>query len=200
MKTITFLKENNNLHIHYSPDYEITFVSNKLSNNSFILKKTFYFEKKDLALEIDYKNNECQFYIAKLVGKYYKFDKKVLSINFDLYIDEDIEMHIGMFTAARNISIFKKINKLVDEDIYIGFDDTCNFPYKEFKRLLTGFPATYELDKYSESRVGIILQDYLSLKKDSVNSYEKYMNKKISFKGESIGHIFLMNMREKSIK
>jgi len=102
-----------------------------------------------------------------------------------------------LFLANRNISIFKHINRIVQEDIYIGDDELSNLPYIEFQKLIKEFPTSYELEKYANSRISLILRDYIAVKEDSVYKYEKYMNKKITMHGDSLSDRFKQTEKEK---
>ena len=197
MKTISFFKQDNELCLSYFPEQEINFVAEKLQGGIFKLKNALYLTNTNLLAKLDYENNHCQFIIAKLVDNYFKFDKEILSIDVDLYIHQNISIDIHFFVAKRNISIFKHINKIINEDVYIGFDEQSNLPYIEFQKLLKEFPTSYELDKYSNSRIALILRDYISLKEDSANAYERYMNKKITFHGNFISDMFKQSEKEK---
>lgn len=156
------------------------------------IKKTFSFTVKDLynrnieEMTVDDYDGPIEFILGKLENNYYKIERNKLNIDVDLYIYKNIELTPGFFTAARDISIFKKINKLINNNIYIGGDHVDSIPKEEFEKLLASFPNSYELTKYTNARLGSILKNYFNMKKDNEREYNAYMNKKKSREGEDI--------------
>ncbi|MCP3660441.1 MAG: DUF4263 domain-containing protein [Bacteroidetes bacterium] len=157
-------------------------------NESINLRNTFYLKKENIYNSSESFTNEYsyRFILATKNKNFYEFDKKILSIENSLYIEENINITRKMFVAYRNISIFKKIDKVSKEDIYIVKNITNKdfqfpiFPLKEFKKLIKNFPNTTEIDKYTSYRIDGILSKYL-LTDDSIGKYEKYLNKKPSY-------------------
>jgi hypothetical protein len=190
MKTLTFMKENNKLLLKYEPyDGEINFVKKKIGEDGYVkLKQVFIFSQD----EIYSKNDKGYvFIVAELEGNYYKLINSVLSVDTNFYIHKDVKINIKMFIATRNISIFGKIEQLHPEDnIYIGNDEKANIPLEEFLQLINSFPTTYELNKYANARISTILREYIPLKNDDEKSYQSYMNKKISYTGQSLKNTF----------
>lgn len=131
---INFLERNDNLLIlEYEPDHD--WVSDKFEKGESIsLKETFRFSKDDLYISDSNKSSKIQlpieFVLARLKGEYFKIDGRILSINMSLFIHKGISISIKFFTAVKNISIFKKINQVVSEDIYIGGENPNALPKK----------------------------------------------------------------------
>lgn len=192
---ISFQEKNNSLYLVYVSWQPFDWVKNNFNiDQPIVICNVYSFKKEDLYIEEDidikdidfFNTNTLEFEIAIIDGDYYKFKKRVLSVTFDLFIQKDIKIYDKMFRAKKNIPIFKKINKVIDENIYISSIGAGNFPITEFERLLKSFPNSYELTKYADARVGMILRDYFESSKDVISGYEKYMNKKYSHSEDDI--------------
>ena len=189
---IDFSVKNDLLLLEYQADKSNDWVIEKLKYSGKVtLKKTFSFSKDDLltpdpetlsTLEIDY-NKPFEFILGRLEDEYFKIDGKKLSTKISLFIHKDIEFSIDFFVATKNISIFKKIDKLISEDVYIGGKNSNTLSEKDFKNLLKQFPKPYEIEKYILARITSVLINHFNSARDGVIKYNNYMNKKISEKG-----------------
>lgn len=152
------------------------------------LTKTFKVTKKELVSTFvsEYDDNPVEFEVAIKNQSYYCFPKNVLSIGYDLNIHEDIKLELKIFVAARKISIFRKIDALVDSSIYVGGNKEGSIPKEIFEKLLKGFPNSGELDKYVSARISSVLSSYLDTKEDYEENYQKYLNKKVSKRGSNL--------------
>jgi len=138
----------------------------------------------------DFDDEPVEFLIGLKVGDYYHLDRDILSINFDLYIHEDIGLTYKSFTAEKNVSVFSRVNELSPGDIHIGGSFPDNLPEVDFKRLINDFPNTYELKKYVLARVSSVLRDYFDTQIDGEEKYRKYMNRKLSAKNDDLIGMF----------
>ena len=88
---ITFRKDNNLLILSYSPERS-EWIYDKINNNQLIvLKKTFVFNIKDLIIGNDTESefdefNTFEFKLGNLVNHYYVIDKRILNIDYDVYL------------------------------------------------------------------------------------------------------------------
>ncbi len=191
---ITFRKENNLLILSYSPERS-EWIYDKFNNNQLIvLKKTFYFNNEDKIKGNETENefdefNTFEFKLGNLVNHYYLIDKRILNIDYDVYLPEDLDIRQEHFISHNNISIFKKFAKILKQDIYIGGEQVDSLPTEEFNKLVKSFPNSYEIDKYVKARLSAILRNYFENTSDSVKEYECYMNKKVSLIGTSLKRI-----------
>ncbi|MDO8486206.1 MAG: DUF4263 domain-containing protein [Candidatus Staskawiczbacteria bacterium] len=156
------------------------------------IKKTFTFRVKDLfdqkldkITKLDY-DKSVEFIFGKLENNYFKIEKNKLNINKNLFIYKNISITSKFFIANRDISIFKKIDRLIDEDIYIGGEKSNTIPWGEYNKLLKNFPNSYELTRYADARLSSILKNYFDRTIDSEKNYHSYMNKKITVEGENL--------------
>lgn len=200
---IKFIKEKILLLLKYYPDNGTKWIYDNFSEDKPVsIKKTFYFEEDNLYTveekdELGYDEDFITFKFGDLVGEYYKINADVLSIDTNLFIYADINITDKMFIAYRNISIFRKINKIVREDIYIGGAKE-NLPIIVFKDLIASFPNSIELDKYAHARISSILKDYFDKSIDAGYAYEKLMNKRYKYeKGQNLLSYFSYQEFEK---
>lgn len=189
---IDFIKYDDQLIFHYSPEgyASIDFIwKSYTGKKEAIIRKVFTFTENDLIDpdhdEYENDNENIFFIFGKLEGDFYKINKDCLSINNNLYINKDIKIDTKLFVATRDISIFKKIDHLLKEDIFLGITEDCNLNLYVYKDLIQKFPNTYELSKYSNSRISSVLTDYFSTMENSYEKYQKYLNKKYTAKKPS---------------
>jgi len=107
------------------------------SGRSQTFRKTFKFSEKELYVQIPEEipfgyDEPVEFVFATIQGDYYKVAKTILTEKFDVYISTDIEITVDLFVAYDNTAIFKKIESLIDEDIFIGGSHPGRVPEDEF--------------------------------------------------------------------
>ena len=173
--------------MEYHPDTSgINWILNKIkSNEEIVLFRTFFLTKNDIynfSEEYSEENEEITFIVALLEGDYYKFSSKVLAINFELYFYKTISFKSRMFTAIKNVSIFKVLDRLnqSQEAIYVGGDQSDSLPEEVFNSLLNKFPNSTELLKYVNARVCGVIKDYLNISDEAEIKFQNYLNKKLS--------------------
>lgn len=164
-----------------------------ISSNIFFLKSNYLVDKKRLEISSqefieDYP--DVIFNIAKLKSfiiegkpiEFYEVFPDVLVKNQNILFHKDYEPNITHFRAEINISVFKQIAELVNDDIIIGGDLTNSVPLDEFYNLVNNFPNTYEKRLYAQARISSTLKNYFDKVKDAEKIYSKYRNKKPSKK------------------
>lgn len=189
---IKFFKKDDLLILSYEP-FSSEWVFRALKDKEEVtIKKTFTFSIKDLfdqklekITKLDY-DKPVEFIFGKLENNYFKVEKNKLNINKNLFIYKNISITSKFFIANRDISIFKKIDRLIDEDIYIGGEKSNTIPWSEYNKLLKNFPNSYELTRYVDARLSSILKNYFDRIMDSEKNYHSYMNKKITEEGENL--------------
>jgi hypothetical protein len=107
-------------------------VRQKFKNNDEVwIARTFRFSENDVLRRageirnedaLEESNDSYAFALGVLRGGYFRIAGEKLGIEHDVYLAEDLFIHSGIFVAARNISIFRHIARITDEDIYIGGD------------------------------------------------------------------------------
>ncbi|MDD4333043.1 MAG: DUF4263 domain-containing protein [Patescibacteria group bacterium] len=198
---ISFEVKNNFLILIYNAESENNeWVFNKIKESGKVtLRQTFTFTEEDLhninlksVDENDYEK-PIKFSLAKLADGYFKIEKRILLIDYFVFIYKDVKISLNFFMSTKNISIFKIINKLTSEDVYIGGNSPDAIPKKVFFELIENFPNNYEVAKYVNARISSILRDYFDSTIDSEKEYNQYMNKKISHRGKNLSILFVDN-------
>ena len=181
---VTFYKTGDFLILKYDQADDSDWVDEKLIENGPVtIRKTFTFDASKSFISsydglVDKEDQSREFVFGRLEGNYFRIDKSCLNIKNDLLIQKDIKIDYTFFVAHRRISIFKKIDKISDEQIIIGGAHQNAIPFEEFNELLRSFPNSTELDKYSSSRISRILRYYLQSMDDQERKLEVYMNRK----------------------
>jgi len=113
-----------------------------------------------------------------------------LGIDFYLRIHNSVKLRDRDFTAVKNISIFRRISKLVsNESLTIGGDAQLTgwISDEDFARLISRFPNQYEIEKYVDARVSADLRDQFELNESYESKYHNYLNKKLKY--EKTSHV-----------
>ncbi len=193
---IKFKKNDNLLILSYSPEGDTRWLQERFNDDEPIrLNNTFFVNKEKVYGDFDeqLENNQIDFIFGALDGDYYHFDKEILNIELELYVHKDIKLDKKFFVASRNISVFRKIENIVaihEKEIRIGKSEKDNLPLDIFLKVISNFPTSTELDHYTNTRIDVVIKDYLETNRNYEEKYNIYMNKKTSQVGEDIYDIF----------
>ena len=80
--------------------------------------------------------------------------------------------------SVRDISIFRRIDDLIDEQIIIGGPRPGVIPEEEFLALLHEFPTSTELTLYARTRINRVLREYLESMSDAEERLATYMERR----------------------
>lgn len=180
---IKILKQANQLLLQYRPDIsdEGKWIDEKLKNEGAVtLSRVFTFEADDMLnhnLNI-YSSYTHSFVLGVADKIFYRIDKKILRLKHDLLISKSLEINIKTFVAYRNISVFRKIDALIDEPIIVGGNSENSIPIADFEKLLRNFPNSTELNYYAGARIAQILKDYLGTISDAQKRLEIHLDRK----------------------
>lgn len=185
---------------------DIEWLIEKLKNDeNYNFQKTFSFSKKDLLNPLIEKKVESEepdfskmfdesdpvdFVFANLENEYFKVTKGVLTSKFDVYIFKEIEISTDLFVVESDISIFKKIENLIEEDVYIGGTNKTSIQEDIYLELINSFPNAYEKKLYADAKITNIIKDFFLTTKDSEIKFQKYINKKNKKKGIDLTKTF----------
>lgn len=191
---------------YYNEEYPQDWIGEKLENNEVvsIKKGIFNFEKED-SINIDFSNEEIllqlgidenrvyqcyAFILADIEGEYFLLRKKVFGINIGVFLSKDFNFDIDSFVAPLTISIFRKIDSLIEHDIFIGGKDVNSITISEYNDLIKNFPSYYEKRLYEENRIYTSIKEYFNPTKDIEKKYNNYLEKKVTRKGENLTKVF----------
>lgn len=178
---IYFEQDGSRLLLNYQPEMNQTdWLDHKLQERGEVtLRRTFTFTNEDLvSRENDEDYGVRTFVLGSIDGSYNRISKDVLGLKYDALIDRVIPLDTRIFVAHRDISIFRKIDALVDEQIVIGGDAEEAVPTSEFYHLMKTFPTSTELNHYANSRISRILKDYLGTISDAEGKLNRYLERK----------------------
>lgn len=172
-----------------------TWVWDEIKKNGEVeISKVFTFERDDLLEEPDEEQpSELEMFTYRFVlargGKnYYKISGRKLGIDNEVWIARNgLEWRRKLFVAERDISIFKRIAKVIppNDPIILGGAREDAIPVEVFKDLLRRFPNTYELNRYAEARVAGIIGEYIEPQRDFHGAYEIYLSKRTERRGKA---------------
>ncbi|MDB5123025.1 MAG: hypothetical protein JWP94_1154 [Mucilaginibacter sp.] len=197
---ITFNRNDNYINLSYSSEYgDEDWVTKVLKESGHIrLKKSFHFRRKDF-LPFEETENDVdglfdpqvfQFRFAELENGYFKINPGIITRHIDVLFQENVDLDISYFVADLNTPIFRLLEDLVTEPIYVGGEFPTAIPIEAFQQMIEGFPTPYEKKMYAEARMSAILKNYLDTTKDSETKFQRYMNKKISHKSSGLQKTF----------
>ncbi len=183
---IEFTTNNNNIFLVYQNDGRVWHWSQNLYFNA------FRFSESDLKDEADPKDTDywATFILATKEGKYYRIPSRILGLQHDLYIYQDIQIKSNFFVTSRNALVFPRIDKIIGKSFYIGGKHPDAISYEDFLEIIDSMPKKYELDKYVDARISSILSEYFDTGDTYERKYQQYLSKKISKKEKDISSSF----------
>ena len=188
--SITFERQGDELILTLSPEliftHEILEVLNR--GDTWVISRTFSIYKKHLRFE-DIEQNELQFCIGIVYGEYTLIDSDVIGTEHDFYFSNNIKLDKRYFVAYRNISILKKIDQVVDQDMYIGGEhgEGC-IPVETFELLIKKFPKTAELNYYANARIATILKEFYPNTEQYEIKFDKFMERQEKSLSSTFSH------------
>ncbi|RZK26894.1 MAG: DUF4263 domain-containing protein [Flavobacterium sp.] len=126
------------------------------------------------------------FIFATLKGDYYKVSRGVLVSKFDIYIHIEVSIDNSLFYTDSDVSIFKKIEGLINEDIYIGGINIYAIAEVVFRGMIANFPNQYEKKLYVDARVGSVIKENFPSTIDAEQRLSRYVSKKVEMHGPSL--------------
>lgn len=192
---IDFIKRENLIILKYSPNrpWVINHIKQDPETDIPLRNKTFLFRKEDiLSSDVDGLDEEIEFILGILSEDtgYYNIEAKKLGIKQSVFIHKDIEISEDSFITTHSTSIFKKISEIVTENIYVGGNNQNSIPVGDFNKLIKDFPSPYELKKYINARMSVILKNYFDSSSKEQEKYDNYMNKRQSLTGKNLSEMF----------
>ncbi|MGT2440985.1 hypothetical protein ACU4GH_40150 (plasmid) [Bradyrhizobium betae] len=154
---------------------------------SVVISFVFHFRKKDLidppskSARID-EDHWYRFKFGTFEDAYVRIPGRALDIPNDVLFPANTKFLRKTFAAERNISIFGRLARLLDntDPIVIGGERKGAIPLVVFEELLEKFPNSYEVDRYAEARVTTVLSQYLAGMADARAKYENYFKRRMA--------------------
>ena len=182
-------KDKQLLLIYESDRYnDVRWLDEKLKQNGSIsLRHVFNLTSAELLskpADLD-QEDERIFLLGVLHDDYYKVRKEILNLKYDMLLSKEIKISNKTFIANRDISIFSKIDELINEPIIVGGVADSAIPIETFDELLANFPTTTELTHYAKVRINRVLKDYLGTMSDAQMKLDSFLNKKKTIRNPS---------------
>lgn len=160
----------------FDSSYEMFNLGKLNTKDGKYIKKTFF-----INIDIEHKiidENTIEFVIGKVDKNYYRLDKNVFEIKHSFYFDKNMKLKQEYFYQSHRISVLKKIDKIIKNDLYIGGDNANAITEEIYINLIKHFPNQCEYIKYQNMRIEYLCENYLPTIKDNKSDYNNYINKK----------------------
>ncbi len=177
-------KQENRLLLRYEADRfnDARWIDERMQQDgSVTLRRTFTFTPGMLVAEADPDDAHDDvrvFVLGVDAGDYFRIDNTILDLKHDLLLSKQMRFGPKIFIANREISVFHKIDDLIDEPIVVGGDVVGAIPLADFEDLLRNFPTTTELNHYARARITRVLKDYLGTMSDAQQRLDDYLAKR----------------------
>ncbi|MDP1763458.1 MAG: DUF4263 domain-containing protein [Sediminibacterium sp.] len=177
------------------------------AGESYSFQKTFNFSRQNLvdnafleepdiedsALNLFGNPDPVEFKFAERVGNYFKVFMGILTDKFEVFISTDVEIDTDLFLNDFDISIFPVIENLITDDVYIGGEHPGAVPIDLYHQMIGQFPNAYEKKLYAEARVTSVIKEFFPSTKKKEVRLQKYLNKKVTLKGDNLLKTFQEN-------
>ncbi|MNL09678.1 hypothetical protein D3C87_1304480 [compost metagenome] len=155
---------------------------------TFSLKSTFYFKSIDLLTK---ERDPAEPVIFRLAQKnedgYYHIPKRILDVDFDLYLHSSLEISKKTFlTDYGSLSIFDSLTQFGLKDFFIGGNNPSALTENQFLEISKSIPNSYEVKKYVRARIDSVLTNYFQTGQNAENKFKKYLNKKNLTRGANL--------------
>lgn len=182
------------LEFEYSGERDFNWVRHELDTaHNVTIAKVFHFTERDLIgdlpeymipyddelpAEEDMIARSFTFDMGHVDDDYYHIKKSVLGTRHDVLIGREIELERRIFSAYRDISIFKGLEAVVEQPIIVGGPKEDSLPLEAFEELIRKFPTSTELTRYARARIHNIVKDFFGTMSDAEQQYQTYLSKR----------------------
>lgn len=160
----------------FESGYEMFNLEKSDTKDGIRIKNTFFINRDIEHKIID--ENTIEFVIGKVDKNYYRLDKNVFETKHSFYFDKNMKLKKEYFFQSHRISILKKIDRIIKNDLYIGGDKVHAINEEIYINLINHFPNQTEYIKYQNMRIEYLCENYLPTIKDNKTDYNNYINKK----------------------
>lgn len=179
---ISFERRDGELILKYEPDFGVGDILKRLKNKEKLwIKRTFKVRRELLRAGGKNEFEDCLcFKIGTVDEGYSCIDSEVIETVHKFFFSNDIKLTNKMFVAYQNISILRKIDDVIERDLYIGGDweKLGGISAEVFQQLVRIFPKTTELKRYTEYRIANCIKEFLPECDKFKGIYEKHIEKK----------------------
>ena len=202
---IQFEVIDNELRLIYRPRDGSYWVHEKFRRGeALVIKGTFHLTSRDLVegqpdatindIEDDNfewpEDDQLMFTVATMDGEYFRFKPEVLGFDTPVLLHRDARPDWKWFSAERRVSILDVLHGLGLDRIVIGGPDPDAIPLIEYERLLGQFPTPYELRRYVQARVSVVIKQYTEPTVDAEAVLNAYVNNRTKATPSNLGEPF----------
>ena len=174
MKVEFFIYNNNLLLNYYLESENKDDLINRLKNgDSRNIKGIYHIEFNNRVEVKNETEEEISFCVGEIVGDYIRLFNEVFGLNHNFYFYKEIKIQDKMFRGAYNVSIIKRIDDIVEDDVYIGGNNDNSLPLNMYMKLINSFPKQSEIYGYVYYRIASILKEYYPKAEKYVSLYDK---------------------------
>lgn len=119
----------------------------------------------------------CTFVLGTHIDGYVVIPKRILGLKHDLLLSDDLQFRTAVFLAVRDISVFGRIDALVQQQIVIGGSHPAAIPVDVFEALLKHFPTSTELLLYGQARIAGVLHEFFETMTDAESKLQQYVSR-----------------------
>ena len=123
-----------------------------------------------------------EFMIIKIGVKrenYWEMDCSILGLEYELYLGIENKWKPKHFIAEKGVSIFPKLNGIVESQLWIGGKNKRAMPFSQYDQMVRKLPSYTELNKYVRARLSGVVGEYFDIIGNAQRKYENYLNKKL---------------------
>lgn len=177
---IEFEHEKGELILIYRPDrFDPETILQRLSDREVWHAKKCFSITKELLRQSEYEfdTDVLRFCIGTVGPEYTEIDSNVTGTKHTFYFANDITLSEKMFIASYHISILKKIDEVIETDMYIGGNEISDkhLPIEVFNKLVLKFPKSSELKRYTNARIANIIKEYFRETEIHEIAHQKYL-------------------------
>lgn len=165
--------------LNYSPingvDIE-TWPLSEFNKEEIVKIKNFMFSKRDI---LQYDDYTIKFIFGRKEKEHYKILAEIVNCKNNIMISNPSILNEVNLITGKYKNIFQSIEnaRKTQSDLIIG-GSNCNISNEDFTNLLNKFPKSYEIIRYYENRVDILLSNYFEDTLNNSEKYNNYMNKR----------------------
>lgn len=177
---------NNKVYIIY-PNYRSnTIEAEYCSRNTYNLKRGHYFFVEGFDELVAIPGDEIAFEIGDLVDEFLCINKSVFELEHLFKIHKSLVpklKHKHFVKYPSNLSILKKIDRLIEDNFYIMPDSSLDesvrsISWTEYNKLVSSFPTTTTAKHYLNKLVSEKIEEFFEVKANYDEIFEKHLEKR----------------------